>query len=198
MLRNASKRSAVPPGSGTIHRASRTTYRPHGDTQEPLRCQPTPVRAIVKQPPLPLDLFRPPANPCKTLQSASICFILLCRDLTHFATKCSELFHFVSFTPVHLRDAAEPLSVPHNNFNTTEQKIRRGGHRFDPCRAHHPVSANRTFPIRRQIGRFCGDFRPLISRIFVSVGAHPLWRRFLAPCLCIQKFRSWRPVLKRR
>src|SRR5664280_1342028 len=99
MLRNASKRSAVPPGSGTIHRASRTTYRPHGDTQEPLRCQPTPVRAIVKQPPLPLDLFRPPANPCKTLQSASICFILLCRDLTHFATKCSELFHFVSFTP---------------------------------------------------------------------------------------------------
>src|ERR1035437_305699 len=102
MLRNASKRSAVPPGSGTIHRASRTTYRPHGNTQEPLRCQPTPVRAIVKQPPLPLDLFRSPANPCKTLQSASICFILLCRDLTHFATKCSELFHFVSFTPVHL------------------------------------------------------------------------------------------------
>ena len=24
---------------------------------------------------------------------------------------------------------------------------------------HHPVSANRTFPMRRQIGRFCGDFR---------------------------------------
>src|SRR5664280_3359608 len=106
MLRNASKRSAVPPGSGTIHRASRTTYRPHGDTQEPLRCQPTPVRAIVKQPPLPPDLFRPPANPCKTLQSASICFILLCRGLTHFATKCSELFHFVSLAPVHLIDAS--------------------------------------------------------------------------------------------
>src|SRR5665647_3080512 len=97
MLRSA---SVVPPGSGTIHRASRPTYRPHGDTQEPLRCQPTPVSAIVKQPPLPPDLFRPPANPCKTLQSASICFILLCRGLTHFATKCSELFHFVSLAPV--------------------------------------------------------------------------------------------------
>jgi len=78
-FQNASKHSAVPPGSGTIHRASRTTYRPQGDTQEPLRCQSTPVSAIAKQPPLPHDLFRLPANPCKTLRSASICFILLCR-----------------------------------------------------------------------------------------------------------------------
>jgi hypothetical protein len=30
--------------------------------------------------------------------------------------------------------------------------------------------ANRTIPIRRQIGRFCGDFRPLNSWILVSAG----------------------------
>src|SRR6266849_2990612 len=35
---------------------------------------------------------------------------------------------------------------------------------------HHPVSANRTFPARRRIARFCGDFRPLSSRILVSAG----------------------------
>src|SRR5260370_3608261 len=33
------------------------------------------------------------------------------------------------------------------------------------CAHHHPVSANRTFPIRGQIGPFCGDFRPALSRI---------------------------------
>src|SRR5665811_2442240 len=98
MLRNASKRSAVPPGSGTIHRASRTTYRPHGDTQEPLRCQPTPVRAIVKQPPLPLDLYRPPANP---LQNASICFDLLHLALQRFDAFCNEMQRIVSFCFVH-------------------------------------------------------------------------------------------------
>jgi hypothetical protein len=38
------------------------------------------------------------------------------------------------------------------------------------CVRHHPVSANRAFPIRRQIGRFCGDFRPLTSWILVSAG----------------------------
>jgi hypothetical protein len=70
-----------------------------------------------------------------------------------------------------------------------------GGHRFDPCRAHHPVSANRAFPARRQIGRFCGHFRRLNSRILVSVGVRAFWWRLLAPCLCIQKFRSRRPWL---
>jgi hypothetical protein len=63
------------------------------------------------------------------------------------------------------------------------------------CIRHHPVSANRRFPIRRQIGRFCGDFRPLNSRILVSAGGRAFWRRFLAPGLCIQKFRSRRPAL---
>jgi hypothetical protein len=35
--------------------------------------------------------------------------------------------------------------------------------------------------------RFCGHFWPLVSQIFVSEGVHTFWRRFLAPCLCIQK-----------
>src|SRR5258705_13223946 len=42
-----------------------------------------------------------------------------------------------------------------------------------------------------------GGSRPLTSRTLVSVGAHPLWRRFLAPCLRIQKFRSRRPASAR-
>ncbi len=72
------------------------------------------------------------------------------------------------------------------------------GHQFEPDYLRHPVSANHTFPGRRQIGRFCGDFRPLTSRVLVSVGAHPLRRRFLARCLCINKFRSRRPWLSAR
>jgi hypothetical protein len=63
------------------------------------------------------------------------------------------------------------------------------------CTHHHPVFANRTFPIRRQIGCFCGDSRPLNSRILVSVCVRAFWWRFLAPCLRIQKFRSRRPWL---
>ena len=65
------------------------------------------------------------------------------------------------------------------------------------CAHHHPVSANRTFPIRGQIGPFCGHFWPLVSQIFVSEGVHTFWRWFLAPCLCIQKFRSRQPWLNR-
>src|SRR5260370_27821566 len=41
------------------------------------------------------------------------------------------------------------------------------GDRFvSDCAHHHPVSANHTFPGRRQIAGFCGDFRPLTSRIW--------------------------------
>src|SRR5258708_7655790 len=58
------------------------------------------------------------------------------------------------------------------------------------CTHHHPVLANRAFPTQRQIGRFCADFRPLISRIWVSPSVGVAWWRFLAPCLRIQKFRS--------
>jgi hypothetical protein len=38
------------------------------------------------------------------------------------------------------------------------------GLQFEPDHLHHPALANRTFLRRRQIGRFCGDFRPLTSR----------------------------------
>lgn len=34
-----------------------------------------------------------------------------------------------------------------------------------PCRAHHPVSANRAIQGRRQIGRFWRDFRPPNSQV---------------------------------
>ena len=66
---------------------------------------------------------------------------------------------------------------------------------FGPDRLHHPISANRTFPIRRRIGRFCGDFRPLNSRIWSLWAVGAFWRRSLAPCLRIQKFRSRRAGL---
>jgi hypothetical protein len=66
------------------------------------------------------------------------------------------------------------------------------GYQFVPECLHHPVSANRTFPIRRQIGPFCGDFRSLNSRIFVSAGGSRILVAILASCLRIQKFRSQR------
>ena len=55
------------------------------------------------------------------------------------------------------------------------------GRQFVPDCLHHPVSANRAFPIRRQIGRFCGDFRPLNSRVLVCVSVRAFEWRFLAP-----------------
>jgi hypothetical protein len=63
------------------------------------------------------------------------------------------------------------------------------------CAHHHPVSANRRTPGRRQIGRFWRDFRRLNSRLSVSAGAQPFSWRFWAACLCISKFRSRRPCL---
>ena len=69
------------------------------------------------------------------------------------------------------------------------------GLQFEPDHLHHPVSANRTFPIRRQIGPFSGDFRPLTSRILVSAYGGAFEWGLLAPCLRIQKFRSRRPGL---
>ena len=71
------------------------------------------------------------------------------------------------------------------------------GLQFVPDYLHHPVSANRVFPTLRRIGRFCGDFWPLISQILVSVGVHASRPGFWVPCLRIQKFRSRRPALSR-
>src|ERR1700730_2949822 len=75
-----------------------------------------------------------------------------------------------------------------NSFTPSKRPWYEGGRRFDP----YHLSANRTFPIRSQIGPFCADFRPLPSRILVSARVGAFWLRFLAPRLHIQKFRSQR------
>jgi hypothetical protein len=56
-----------------------------------------------------------------------------------------------------------------------------GGHRFDPCRAHHPVLPNRRFPGRVRMGRFCGDFRRYLSALSVSGDICGLPGRFEPP-----------------
>jgi hypothetical protein len=42
------------------------------------------------------------------------------------------------------------------------------GHRFDPCRPHHPVSANRGIRRGWKIGRFCGDLAACFQGSAVS------------------------------
>src|SRR5258708_663060 len=91
-----------------------------------------------------------------------------------------------------MRDAPSSTSRVLKESRYSRELPGGDGFAYD-CAHHHPVLANRVFPAQRQIGRFCGDFRPLISRIFVSVSAHPFWRRYLGACLRIQKFRSRRP-----
>jgi hypothetical protein len=56
-----------------------------------------------------------------------------------------------------------------------------------PCKPHY----SETTPNRP----FLRGFLPLDSSIFVSARVRPFGWRFLALCLCIQKFRSRRPVL---
>ena len=56
-----------------------------------------------------------------------------------------------------------------------------------PCKPHY----SETTPNRP----FLRGFLPLNSSIFVSARVRPFGWRFLALCLCIQKFRSRRPVL---
>src|SRR5450830_53527 len=103
--RNASKCSVLRPASSTIHRASATTLpttpRPHGDTPGILWCRSRPVSAIQRATVATPILVQASVNPCKTLQTVSICFKMPCRKLQYFALKCSEMLHFVSFTPVH-------------------------------------------------------------------------------------------------
>jgi hypothetical protein len=92
--------------------------------------------------------------------------------------------------------SASKISVPRSSGDRFDDWVM--GLQFEPSYLHHPVSANRAFPARRQIGRFCGHFRPVDSRILVSGGVRAFWLRFLAPCLCIQKFRSRLPALSAR
>jgi hypothetical protein len=54
------------------------------------------------------------------------------------------------------------------------------------------ILRNRKSRRRLAIGRFCGDFRRYRSPLPVSGDPCGLLSRFLAPSLCIQKFRSRR------
>ena len=58
--------------------------------------------------------------------------------------------------------------------------------------AHHPVVLNRRNRLRPEIGHFCGDIRRPCSAFSVSEDIRSLSGLFLAPGLCIQKFRSRR------
>src|SRR5712671_1197348 len=61
------------------------------------------------------------------------------------------------------------------------QGIANGDRFVSDCFHHHPVLANHAFPTRRQIGRFCADFRVLNSWIFVSVGVRAFVDDFWRP-----------------
>ena len=87
--------------------------------------------------------------------------------------------------------SASKISVPGAGGDRFEDRV--VGLQFEPYCLHHPALANRRCRRQRQIGRFRGDFWPLISWILVSASTRAFGRRFLVPCLCIQKFRSRRP-----
>src|SRR5258705_7926036 len=61
------------------------------------------------------------------------------------------------------------------------RRMSRGDRFVSDCAHHHPVLANHAFPTRRQIGRFCADFRVLNSWIFVSVGVRAFVDDFWRP-----------------
>jgi hypothetical protein len=61
--------------------------------------------------------------------------------------------------------SASKISVPRSSGDRFDDWVM--GLQFEPSYLHHPVSANRAFPARRQIGRFCGHFRPVDSQILV-------------------------------
>jgi hypothetical protein len=88
-----------------------TTQRPHGDTQGLLGCRSRPAGAIQRATVPEFILVQASANPCKTLQSASICFKAPCKKMQYFAIECFEMLHFVSFTPVHLGPSEMETSV---------------------------------------------------------------------------------------
>src|ERR1035437_5231985 len=78
---------------------------PHGGYTGPLGCRSRPVSAIQRAAVTAPTLIQASATPCKTLQSASICFNAPCKKMQYFATECFEMLHFVSFKLVHPRDA---------------------------------------------------------------------------------------------
>src|SRR5258705_10627596 len=103
------------------------------------------------------------------------------------------LVHF--FTALFYRRQSTAVFFPVIGILPFVSRELQVGDRFvSDCAHHHPVSANRVFPALRRIARFCGDFRPLISQILVSVGVHASRGQFWVPCLRIQKFRSRGPA----
>jgi hypothetical protein len=82
--------------------------------------------------------------------------------------------------------AKYPVNFPvSREFSTRDQFV-------SDCTHHHPVFPNRRNRRRLEIGRFCGDIRRPRCGLPVSVDICGLSSRFLASCLCIQKFRSRR------
>src|ERR1019366_2176932 len=83
-----------------------TTHRRHSDhpgiPKGLLGCRSRPAGAIQRATVPEFILVQASANPCKTLQSASICFKAPCKKMQYFAIECFEMLHFASRTPVHL------------------------------------------------------------------------------------------------
>jgi hypothetical protein len=75
--------------------------------------------------------------------------------------------------------SASKISVPRSSGDRFGDCV--VGPQFEPYCLHHPVSASHPFSSRRQIGRFCGDFRPLTSGTLVSAGVHAFWDDFWRP-----------------
>src|SRR5712671_3172770 len=91
-----------------------------------------------------------------------------------------------------------PLRVSRNQaawYASSWRSLQLGAPTPGDSRLNTPETTPTSIPTNLATAPFCGDFPPLFSRVFVSVGTHPLWQRFLALSLRIQKFRSQRPVL---
>jgi hypothetical protein len=97
---------------------------PHGDTQGPLGCRSRPVSAIQGATVAAPTLVQASANPCKTLQSASICFNLLQSALPENAIFCNGMLRNVSFCFAHTcASPGVPNSVPRSNPTIMRRRL---------------------------------------------------------------------------
>src|SRR5258705_10215594 len=103
-----------------------------------------------------ISLFLPENSLFFKIFSLLICVGNCSRSGCSTAVSCYEID---SQSP---RIAKFPVKFP------VSRELPTGDRFVSDCAHHHPVFANRTFPIRLRIGRFCGDFRPLTSWILVS------------------------------
>ena len=129
-----------------------------------------------------ISLFLPENSLFFKIFSLFICVGNCSRSGCSTAVSCYEIG---SQSP---RIAKFPVKFP------VSRELPTGDRFVSDCAHHHPVFPNRANRRQSEIGRFCGDFRRSHSGFLVSVGIRGLWRRFFAPGLCIQKFRSRRPV----